>query len=126
MSHQQQGSQKAGQRPLSNDTGTSDRPPSTLVETLEHRRFAEFCDACRRYAYIGLCYGSPGVGKTLSAKSYSRWAKVPERRSRWSADPMDGPTLDTIFYTPSVVNAPMSIKADITRARATLTDLARR
>ena len=95
------------------------------METLEHRRFAEFCDACRRYGYIGLCYGSPGVGKTLSAKSYSRWGKVQER-GRWSAGPVEGPALDTIFYTPSVVNAPMGIKADITRARATLTDLAKR
>ena len=95
------------------------------METLGHRRFTEFCDACRRYAYIGLCFGAPGVGKTLSARSYSRWDKF-KQSSCWGAESFELPPLDTIFYTPSVINTPGNITTELDRFRRTLWDLARR
>jgi len=126
MSHQHPPtSPQGGQQPPSSDTATNSSHLFPLVETLEHRRFAEFCDACRRYAYIGLCYGPPGVGKTLSARSYSRWDKVRQSDRRGSG-PAEDPLLDTVFYTPPVVNAPGTIASGIRYRRDTLGDLARR
>jgi DNA transposition AAA+ family ATPase len=91
-----------------------------FVVTTEHRRFAEFCDACRRYGYIGLCYGSPGVGKTLSARSYANWDKVHAYLSHPQASEMALAQVagsQTVFYTPEVVNSPRRIEEDIWRLR---------
>jgi len=94
--------------------------PSDFVMTNEYQRFAEFCDACRRYGYIGLCYGSPGVGKTLSARYYANWDKV----GAYVANPHTSKTdiaqvagSQTVFYTPEVVNSPRRIDEDIWRLR---------
>lgn len=95
------------------------------METLEHRRFAEFCEACRRYRYVGLCYGSPGVGKTLSAIHHSGWDKL-SRPDHFEIETCDDSILNTVFYTPPVVNTPGTIAADIHKARVDLTEVAKR
>lgn len=104
----------------------TDAPGAAFVETREYRRFREFCDACRRYRYIGLCYGPPGVGKTLSALHYADWKRVA------SADPNtcrgvfrsdEVPGNGCVLYTATVVNSPRQIEDDIARLRRTMREL---
>ncbi len=87
----------------------------------------EFCDACRRYRYIGLCHGAPGVGKTLSAREYARWDVVEAPASYYlpSAEvPQAFVTERTIIYTPSVANAPRQVERTVQALRRRVNALA--
>jgi hypothetical protein len=99
--------------PASKGTATSSR---AFVETIEYSRFVEFCDACRHFRYIGLCYGPPGIGKTLSAVRYSRADQIVPR-DRWTSEVSDDLPVDTLLYTTSVINTPSGVRNDINMAR---------
>lgn len=82
-----------------------------FIETKEYKRFAEFCDACIKYKYIGICYGLPGVGKTLSSRYFSNWDYI-EKQIAYKAAKDIGVDADekilkakTIFYTAPAVRA---------------------
>jgi hypothetical protein len=85
----------------------------------------EFCDACRQFRYIGLCDGSPGIGKILSALRYSR-AYMIHKRDRWTTVSRDDLPIDTVSYTTSVVNSPSRIESEIGRSRESLMEIALR
>jgi DNA transposition AAA+ family ATPase len=104
----------------------TDATGTAFVETREYRRFREFCDACRRYRYIGLCHGPPGVGKTLSARRCTDWGRVESAdpyADRGVFGPGEVPGNGGIFYTAKVVNSPGQIEGEIASLRGRMREL---
>ena len=88
--------------------------PEPFIVTKEYRRFAEFCDACRRYRYIGICYGPPGVGKTLSARHYTAWDElepVLQQQRTSLIPPSTALALEchSLLYTPTMTTTPKQL-----------------
>ncbi len=95
--------------------------PSAFLVTKEYQRFEEFCNACARDRYIGICYGMAGVGKTLSARYFSKQHLVDEfRKEEYSTQAITEleqqfNNYRTLFYTAQVHNTPKRIEEDINR-----------
>ena len=82
--------------------------------TKQHRRFVEFADTVRRSRYIGACYGSPGIGKTLSARTYAAaddwdWWST-SRHLRAAALPTSLLESRTVMWTPHVITTPRQLE----------------
>lgn len=105
---------------------TSSGRGAGFIETKQYHRFKEFCDACRKYKYIGLCYGAPGVGKTLSARHYANWDKVSSYKPLYSSRLLDLPGVlssSVALYTTTVVNSAGHVAKDIGALRKLLRDI---
>lgn len=86
-----------------------------FLMTKEYRRFEEFCNACQRERYIGICYGPPGVGKTLSARHHAKWDLLEGRNpfAFCEAVPAEAADCSCLLYTPSVTNTPRSVRSGL-------------
>ncbi len=112
---------------------SDERPPRRLtpfLPTRQHRRFIEFADAVRRHRYIGACYGAPGIGKTLSARTYAaaddydQWAG--DRFTRGAVLPPALLASRTAMLTPGVTTTARELETQIyTRCGALGADIAR-
>lgn len=92
--------------------------PRLFVSTSEHARFEEFCSACRRDHYIGLCFGSPGIGKTVSARRVAFADQFEALQPPFSDHPevlapLHG--LAALLNTPDVINGPRAVTDHILR-----------
>lgn len=97
-----------------------------FISTKEHKRFIEFCDACKDYKYIGLCYGSPGIGKTVSANKYAKWDIINQFHNKnfrqFFGDPeslelsKSDLSCDTILKTSSMTDTPTRVDKAINGA----------
>ncbi|MEM9510767.1 MAG: AAA family ATPase, partial [Cyanobacteria bacterium P01_E01_bin.35] len=104
------------------DTKAFEEKQSFII-TKEYKRFAEFCDACLREEYIGLCYGSPGVGKTLSARYYTKWFFLEKRlQHHLPYAPLLPEIRDcsALLYTASVSSPPRLVRENIRSMRVEL------
>jgi DNA transposition AAA+ family ATPase len=91
---------------------------TAFIVTKEHRRFAELAAAVRRDRYIGLCYGPPGVGKTISARRSACWHELEpllQAPGRHPGAGRDRPDWHTLLYTPAVGATPRMIDTELAR-----------
>lgn len=90
-----------------------------FINTKQYKQFCEFCIACQRDKYIGLCHGSAGVGKTESARYYSKWYHVTKALNLDKTfSPLPVPAfsmqkLNSVLYTPSLLDIPKQAIIDI-------------
>jgi len=99
------------------------KTPPPFGRTLSSPESASRLSRGADYRYIGLCYGPPGVGKTLSARRYSRADSLADY-DRWNEATMPSIMFDTVMYTAEVINTPSRVASDLGRAREKLTGIA--
>ena len=92
--------------------------PKHFIPTKAFLRFEEFAQSCTQFNYIGLCYGKPGVGKTIAAQYYAKWHNIHHAHQIEELDKETKQTIDkckAVFYTAQITDTPKQISQQIYR-----------
>lgn len=88
-----------------------------FLVTTEYKQFIELCDMCKSYWYIGICYGTLGVGKTFSGRYYTKWDII---KSILPPDHLVNPLpvakileCNSIFYTTPITSSTVRVEREI-------------
>ena len=98
-----------------------------FASTGEQRRFVEFCEDRRRYCDVGVCVGTPGIGKTFSARKYAMWEALEpflDRHAYVEKPPPEVASCHAVYYTVQPAHTPKSITLEIERKRGLLSWMA--
>lgn len=103
---------------IQNDLSVPGKVLQNFISTKEYNRFVEFAEACTSYRYIGLCFGEPGVGKSLAAYHYMKWDdSLCNENAVDKVSPERQKTIENckgIIFTAPVYNTPRIIQTDLT------------
>lgn len=106
--------------------------PGGFVISREYDMFADFCDAVRRYRWLAVCTGEPGVGKTTYAERYTMWDVISPDFPLYAYSrepPPEAASCPGVYYRAQVTNTPKQLTAEIERRRGVVSyvvDAARR
>jgi DNA transposition AAA+ family ATPase len=89
-----------------------------FITTKQYKQFAEFCKACHRDQYIGLCYGPAGAGKTESAIHYTKWDRITKNATDTYLSRQETPTwsmraMYSVMYTARILTQPKNVIHEI-------------
>ncbi|MBB6107677.1 AAA family ATPase [Mucilaginibacter lappiensis] len=102
-----------------NDLKIPGKALKSFVLTQEFKRFKEFAVSCTDFRYIGICYGDPGVGKSLAASHYTNWDdEITDENAIDDISPERRKMIESckgIVVTAPVTNTPKIIKTNIVR-----------
>lgn len=92
-------------------------PLTSFFETHPYKQFTDVCDLCRRFRYVGICYGPAGIGKTIAARLYADWDAVePLLERKGVRMPVQGAEQlypRVALYTPAPTVKPKQIESDV-------------
>jgi len=88
-----------------------------FLESVSHFNLVELATVCRDDKKIGLCFGKPGIGKTLSAKRFCNWQTIEANLAVKNGTPLDPASMilcDSVYYLPSVTVSAARLKNELT------------